>query len=106
MPSLVTCSPVVDSSDILPEPVVVFEVLSTSLAVMDRNVKAAEYQATLSIQHYVMLEQTWMEALVLSREGNDWTETRVVGLDGTVRLIAVSMELPMAEHYRRIRLRG
>ena len=38
-------------------PVVIFEVLSPSTAAKDRIVKAREYQATPSVQRYVMLEQ-------------------------------------------------
>jgi len=101
---VVTCSSLVIGSDTIPEPTVVVEVLSASTAPIDRGLKVAEYQATASVQHYIMLEQTRAEAVVLSREGDGWTETRVAGLDGIIRLAAVGVELPMAEVYRRIRL--
>ena len=100
----VTCTPVMDSADIVPEPVVIFEVLSASTAVVDRGLKATEYQATSSIQHYVTVEQTQAEALIKSRDGDGWIGRTVVGLDGVLRLSTLNVELPMAEVYRRIRL--
>lgn len=44
----VTWSPIDGQSDILPNPVVVFEVLSSSTASVDRTTKNAEYAATPS----------------------------------------------------------
>ena len=102
----VTCAPVTDSSDIVPDPLVVFEVLSASTAVVDRGLKAAEYQATPSIQHSVMVEQARADALVLSRDGGGWTETPIAGLTGVVSLSALGVSLPMAEIYRRISVDG
>ena len=102
----VTCAPVVDSSDVVPDPVVVFEVLSASTAVVDRGLKASEYQSTPSIQHYVMLEQTRAEAMVLSRDGDGWTETPIAGLTGVLSLSVLDVSLPMAEIYRRVGVDG
>jgi Uma2 family endonuclease len=47
--AVVTCSPVDGRSDLVPNPVVVFEVLSPSTASVDRIVKNEEYRATASI---------------------------------------------------------
>ena len=46
----VTCSPIGGRSDILPNPVVVFEVLSAGTAATDRVTKNAEYAATPAIE--------------------------------------------------------
>ena len=102
----VTCAPVADSSDIVPAPVVVVEVLSASTAVVDRGLKAAEYLSTPPIQHYVMVEQTRAGALVLSRDGDGWTETLIAGLTGVVSLSALGVSLPLAGIYRRVRVDG
>ena len=77
--AIVTCAAVPDDTDIVPEPLIVFEVLSASTALVDRNVKAAEYRATTSIRRYVILEQTKAEATVLTRSGEEWSEERLVG---------------------------
>ena len=103
---IVTCAPVADDADVVPEPSVLFEVLSASTRDVDQTVKAAEYQATGSVQHYVMLEQQRAEATVLSRTGRGWEEARVRGLHAFLRLPALGIELPMVEVYRRVRLVG
>ena len=54
-------------------PVVVFEVLSPSTAGIDRIVKAREYQATPSVQRYVMLEQDRVAATVFARLNDGWS---------------------------------
>ena len=53
--AVVTCSPVPCGTDIIPEPVVVFEVLSASTAAADRVEKNKEHRLTPSIRRYVML---------------------------------------------------
>jgi len=70
--AVVTCSPVANDADIVPDPVVIFEVLSSSTASTDRIEKNEEYRATPSIQRYVMLEQARQAATVFSRVGDDW----------------------------------
>lgn len=104
--AVVTCVEVPDDTDIVPEPLVVFEVLSASTALIDRNVKAAEYHATPSIRRYVMVEQTRAEVTVLERAGPDWQETRLAGLGAVLALPEVAVALPLAELYRRVQLPG
>ncbi len=62
----VICTPVANDTDIVPNPVVVFEVLSAGLASTDRIEKNGEYRATPSIQRHVMLEQTRLAAMLFS----------------------------------------
>ena len=69
---VVTCTKPQFDSDIVPAPMAVFEVLSTSTALVDRIVKNEEYRATPTIQHYVMLEPNRMAATMFSRFGKDW----------------------------------
>ena len=54
---MVVCRPVDRTATVVYDPVIVFEVLSPSTGRDDRIVKAREYQATPSVQRYVMLEQ-------------------------------------------------
>ena len=79
-------------------PNVVFEALSPSTARVDRIDKAREYQATPSVQHYVMLEQDAAQAVVYSRKGEDWTNHILVG-DSTLSLAAIGLAFPLAEIY-------
>ena len=99
---LVVGADVLGEADLAADPVVVVEVLSANAAIVDPTVKATEYQATSSIQHYVMLEQSRVEAVVLSREGDGWTETRLAGPDAALALPAVGVELSLRDVYRRL----
>ena len=102
--ALVTCSPVPRGTDIIPEPVVVFEVLSPSTARTDRVAKNAEYRATPSIQHYVMLEQGAAAATVFSRSGEDWVGRLVTDADALLSLPGIGVDLPLADIYADIEL--
>ena len=94
----VTCSPVPRGTDVVPEPVVVFEVLSTSTAGTDRIEKNEEYRLTPSIQRYVMLEQTCQAATVFARDGGDWAGHVRKG-DVVLAMPEIGVELPLSEVY-------
>ncbi len=98
----VTCTdPLPEESDILPDPVVVFEVLSPSTAAFDRSVKAAEYAATPSVMVYVMLAQDRPQASILRRTPEGWEETMAEGAEAAIALPEVGIpDLPLAALYR------
>ncbi len=102
--AVVTCAPIPDNADVVPEPLVIFEVLSASTAIIDRNIKAAEYWDTPSIMRYVLLEQTKAEATVLHRSGEGGSETVLSGPNSVLTLPEVGSDIPVAEFYRRIQL--
>jgi Uma2 family endonuclease len=99
--AVVSCTdPLPEGDDILPGPVVVFEVLSPSIAAVDRSVKAAEYAATPGIRVYVMLEQDAPRATMRRRGAEGWTETAIEGEDATIALPEIGITaLPLAECY-------
>ena len=95
---MVLCSPVGRTATVVFDPVVVFEVLSPSTARDDRIVKAREYQATPSVQRYVMLEQDGVSATVYARSGETWTHEILIA-DSILSLPEIDVELPLAELY-------
>lgn len=96
--AVVTCSPPARGTDIIPNPVIVFEVLSPSTASVDRIEKNEEYRATPSIQRYVMLEQTRQAATVFARAGEDWAGHVLTGA-ALLAMPEIGVELPLAELY-------
>lgn len=96
--ALVTCAPIDFTATIAEEPVAVFEVISTETAHTDRIERLREYQATDSIQHYVMVEQTEIGAMALARKGEEWVVTALTAAD-TLRLAALGIDIPLAEFY-------
>jgi Uma2 family endonuclease len=95
--AVVTCTEdLPEDSDVVPRPVVVFEVLSPSTAAFDRTVQAHEYAATDSIQAYVMLEQDRPAATVL-RRSTGWQAEAVEGAEAILVLPEVGLAaLPLA----------
>lgn len=96
--AVVTCSPLANDAHVVPEPVVVFEVLSTGTADTDRIVKNAECRDTPSIQHYVMIEQDKVAATVFSRRGDAWLGVLLIG-DVALELPAIGVEVPLSALY-------
>ncbi len=98
---MVVCSPVDRTATVVHDPVVVFEVLSPSTAASDRIVKAREYQATPSIQRYVMLEQDRIGATVYARSSEAWTHEILIA-GSILSLPEIGVELPLVELYEGI----
>ncbi len=98
---MVVCSPVDRTATVIYDPVVVFEVLSPSTTRNDRIVKAREYQATPSVQRYIMLEQDSVNAVVHARSGDAWTHEILVA-DLLLALPEIGVDLPLAELYEGI----
>jgi Uma2 family endonuclease len=97
--AFVACSPVANDATWLTDPVVVFEVLSESTAIVDQTTKNAEYRATPSIQRYVMLSQESMSANVYERSGGQWSGTLITAPDAVLAMPELGIELPLAALY-------
>jgi Uma2 family endonuclease len=96
--AFVSCTPVPRGKTIIPAPVVVFEVLSGGTSRTDRIVKVREYQATDTIQRYVILEQDSIAATVFTRQGSDWI-ARALTEGDTLAMPEIGVELPLADVY-------
>ncbi len=87
---------------VAPRPVAVFEVLSPETQREDRTLKLADYNATPSIAHYVLVEPSQPLIHIYSRgpHGDFLLRPREIqGLDENVELAAVPLTLTMAEIY-------
>jgi Uma2 family endonuclease len=82
----------------VPDPVVVFEIISPSTATTDRIDKNREYRDTPSIQRYVMLEQNRQAATVFDRASGDWIGHLMEG-DAVLSMPEIGVDLPLAELY-------
>lgn len=96
--AFVSCTPVAREETVVPDPVVVFEVLSASTSRTDRIEKVREYQATLSIRRYVIMEQGSIGAMVFERRAGDWTAFTLTDGD-TLRMPEIGIEIPLADIY-------
>jgi Uma2 family endonuclease len=86
---------------VVTEPVVVFEILSPTTALIDRIDKNREYRDTPSVQRYVMLEQDRQGVTVFTRTGDDWVGHLVEG-DAVLSMPEIGVDLPLSEVYEGI----
>ena len=98
--ALVTCSEVDGDARVVPDVVVVFEVLSPTSGRVDRIVKVREYAAVSSIRQYVILESTGIGLTVMERTEPDeaWRAT-VLTSDDTLRMPEIGIEIHVTEFY-------
>jgi Uma2 family endonuclease len=99
----IVCSPLANTETVVRDPAVIFEVLSPSTSGKDRIVKNREYQATPSVQRYVILEQDRIAATVFTRVEGDWIG-HVLTEDAILSMPEIGIELPLAELYESIEL--
>lgn len=103
--ALVTCAEVPGKAKLVPDPVVVFEVLSPTSEHMDHVVKPREYQAVPSIRRYVIVEQDTAGLVVMHRAGPDagWEATTLLAGE-TLALPEIGAEVPVDEFYEGVAL--
>ena len=93
----VTCSPVQGEDRLIPNPVVVFEVISESNANTDRVDKMDEYHAVPSIRRYVLVEQAVPTLKSYVREDDQpWAETSL-SIGDTLAMSEIGIEIPVAD---------
>ncbi|HEY3740921.1 MAG TPA: Uma2 family endonuclease [Bryobacteraceae bacterium] len=96
-----------DYGDVLLNPKLIVEVLSRSTEATDRGFKFHQYQQIESLEEYVLVTQT---AAVIDRfwrakPGGEWSGYSTTrGLDSTLVLVSLGIEIPLAEIYRGIEL--
>jgi Uma2 family endonuclease len=103
--AFVVCSPVPRGTQIITDPVAVFEILSPSTTNTDRIFKNREYETTPSIRRYVMLEQDSIAATVFAREGERWVGSLLTGTQ-VLALPEIGVEVPLAEIYAGVDMPG
>lgn len=89
-----------ERSDLLRNPRVVFEVLSPSTLDYDRGEKFARYRQIDTLQEYLLIAQDHphIEHYVRQDDGS-WRLTDTDGLDATVTLPTIGVDLPLSEVY-------
>ncbi|HEY5299498.1 MAG TPA: Uma2 family endonuclease [Acetobacteraceae bacterium] len=96
--AFVLCSQVPRGTQVIEDPVVVFEVISPSTATTDRVVKNREYRDTASVVRYVMLDQFRPAATVFERTGDDWVG-HILEPPAALLMPEIGIELPLTEVY-------
>ena len=103
--ALVTCAKIPGTARLVPEVVVVFEVLSPTSGRADRISKLIEYRAVPSIRRYVILEYRSADLTVFSRADStaDWTAAALTA-DKTLDIPELGIAVPVQEFYEDVDL--
>ncbi len=103
--ALVTCAKIPGTGRLVPNVVVVFEVVSPTSGRADRIDKLIEYRAVPSIRRYVILEYRSADLTVLSRTSGtaDWTATALTA-DKTLDIPELGIAVPVHEFYEDVDL--
>lgn len=99
--AFVTCVPVPRGTQVITEPVVVFEIASPGTAITDRIRKNRDYRDTPSIQRYVMLEQDAAGATVFTRVDSDWVGHLIEG-EVSLSMPEIGADIPLSEIYESV----
>jgi hypothetical protein len=101
--AVVTCTKFNPRDRLVPDPVVVFEVVSPTSVRTDRVAKLREYQAVASIRRYVIVEPSLVAVTVLWRAEAGQMFTADGLSDGdTLALPEIGIEVPVAALYEGI----
>jgi len=94
----VTCSPVMERDDIVPEPVLIIEVVSASTERLDRGRKKFDYFATPSVRQYAIVEQDERRVDLFTRAETGWTNEVITG-DAVLTLSSIEVVLALDTVY-------
>ena len=88
-----------DREDVLLNPLVIFEVLSSSTELYDRVTKFTHYRSIPSLQAYVLVSQKCAQVECYSRDARGWLMTDTQSLDQIIHIPGAEIDLPLAEIY-------
>jgi len=100
----VVCPPIEgESDDVISNPVLLAEILSPSTADYDRGGKFGHYRQIPSLREYLVIWQSEarVEQHQRTAEGH-WLLHDVVGIDATLELKSLNLQLPLAEVYDKV----
>ena len=80
-------------------PTLIVEVLSPSTERYDRTAKFWHYQQLTTLQDYVLVTQDAPQVERFSRQGDQWLYTAYKGLESSLPLPVLSIEIPLREIY-------
>jgi len=88
-----------DAFDTLLNPTVLIEILSPSTEADDRGPKFERYKRLDTLREYVLVAQDRVAVERYSRRGEEWVLTRLEGLEGSLRLESIDVEVPLRQVY-------
>lgn len=101
----VTCAPPARGRILVDQPLLIAEVLSPSTEATDRRIKVPDYRAIGSVEEILLIDQDRPFVELLRRlDGERWLTVLAVGLEATLTLESVGVDLRLEELYRDVEL--
>jgi Uma2 family endonuclease len=100
----VSCDPARRDEQLIPNPILIVEILSAGTNAFDRNVKVPEYRQIPSVQEILLLDSATAFAEILRRDGERWITEIVQGTEATLSLASVPLTVAMSELYEGVPL--
>src|SRR5579871_6004871 len=92
-----------DRQDILLNPAVIFEVLSSSTESYDRGMKLQLYRTITSLQDYILVSQNEVRVAQYTRQENNlWILRDYTTLEEDLTIPSIGVSLPMRAIYNRV----
>jgi Uma2 family endonuclease len=92
-----------EKKDTVLNPTLIVEVVSKTTEAYDRGKKFAHYSTIPALREYVLVSQDEpMMQCFLRNDDGTWTLTSVSGMDQTLKLSSIDVELPLAEVFDRV----
>lgn len=95
----VSCTPLRAEDRLIRDPILVVEVLSSSTAATDRQIKLPDYRSIPSVREILLIDSESLFAEVQRREGDRWITEIVRGSDAALTLASIPATISMAELY-------
>ena len=95
---VLSCTPITAGTKVIPNPLVVIEVLSPLTLEHDRGRKAYDYTRIESVQEIVLLSSEQRHVVIWRRRGAKWEVEDLIG-DAALELEAVGVTIPLAAVY-------
>lgn len=89
--------------DTLLNPTLLFEILSPSTELIDRNQKREQYLRIPSLEGYFLVTQDKPLIEAYTRSDDEWATCDHAGLDSSLVIPPLDCEIPLSEVYRRAR---
>ena len=96
---VVTCSSIDWRSDVVPEPLLIFEVLSRSTQDYDQGSKWLAYQTIPSLLQFVLVSQDTQFVVTYTRDSAAWRYGTLRGPQAELALASIGARLPLADIY-------
>jgi Uma2 family endonuclease len=85
--------------EVLTNPILVIEVLSSTTEDVDRNEKRLAYQDLPSLMEYVLISQAAPQITRYARHGEFWHRSDFGDPNGSLELTSIECQIPLAEIY-------